>query len=341
MASRTAPTLTDVAAHAGVSTATVSRCLNAPDKVSEDARNRVNAAVQALGYTPNFAAQAMASRRSKTIGTVIPTMENAIFAQGLEAFQERLGQSGYTLLVASSNYDPDLEERQIRTLAARGADGLLLIGRDRSEKILNFMKLRNIPAVISWSLSDKPQQTSIGFDNRQAMAELTHAVLEMGHRRIGLISARTATNDRARDRLEGVRDALQAYKINLENHLCRQTAYSIDNGAKAMTDLMSLPDRPTAVICGNDVLAAGAVVAAQSMGIAVGSEVSVTGFDDIELARVTTPALTTVHVPHAEMGTRAADLLLSALQGPPRSPLRIELPTTIRHRASLGRAPDK
>ena len=116
------PTLADVARLAAVSTATVSRCLNTPDQVVAETRERVQAAIEKLGYAPNYSARALAANRTHTVGAVIPTMENAIFARGLQAFQEELGERGYTLLVASSAYKPALEAEQIRTLVARGVD---------------------------------------------------------------------------------------------------------------------------------------------------------------------------------------------------------------------------
>ena len=134
-----APTLTDVAKKSGVSTATVSRCLNTPDRVAKRTRDKVEDAIAMLGFTPNFGARVMASKRTYTIGAIIPTMENAIFASGLQAFQDELHKQGYTLLVASSSYDPKIEEEQIRTLVARGVDGLLLIGHDRSPEIIDFL----------------------------------------------------------------------------------------------------------------------------------------------------------------------------------------------------------
>ena len=119
------PTLEDVAAQSGVSTATVSRCLNSPGQVSKSTRERVMQAVSDLGYAPNFGARALAAKRTNTFGAIIPTMENAIFARGLQAFQDELREHGVTLLVASSSYSPDQEEEQIRSLVTRGADALL------------------------------------------------------------------------------------------------------------------------------------------------------------------------------------------------------------------------
>ncbi len=332
---RSAPTLDDVAKLAGVSTATVSRCLNDPERVVEATRQRVLSAVDRLGYTPNFAARVMAAKRSWTIGAIIPTMENAIFARGLQAFQEELHQRGYTLLVSSSAYDPDLEAEQIRTLVARGADGVLLIGHDRSPKIYKDLARRNIPVMIAWSFLAEAQIASVGFDNRAAMAELVKRVIGLGHQRIGVISGVTAGNDRARLRVEGIRDAVRHSGLSPSNLTILETPYQIENGAEAFSRLMSKNTRPTAILCGNDVLAVGALHRAREMGLKVPKDVSVTGFDDIELAHVATPALTTVHVPHREMGRRAAVALVDMLES--RTPgTGIRLATHIVERQSLG-----
>ena len=313
------PTLIDVATRARVSTATVSRCLNSPGQVQERTRDRVMTAVQELGYSPNFGARALAARRTNTIGAIIPTMENAIFARAIQAFQEELHASGVTLLVSSSSYRAEIEEEQIRTLVARGADALLLIGHDRSPAIYQFLENRGIPVLISWAYDPEVARLSIGFDNRRAMAGLATEVLRQGHRQIGIISADCVGNDRARARVNGVHDAMRAQGLDPATAHLIETHYSIENGARAMRRLMDLTPRPTAVICGNDVLAVGAVQMARELGLAVPGDVSITGFDDIELARVVDPPLTTVHVPHRDMGRQAARLLVDMVAGHPAS----------------------
>jgi len=189
------PTLDDVANAAGVSTATVSRCLNEKQKVSSKTLTKVMEAVESLGYTPNFNARAMAAKQSHTIGAIIPTMENAIFARGLQAFQEKLLEQGYNLLVSSSAYQPKLEAQQIRELVARGADGLLLIGASMPNS----------------------EHASVGFDNRAAMRLLADKVIEMGHRRIAVISGIVDGNDRAAERLAGIQDSWQAHGFHLND----------------------------------------------------------------------------------------------------------------------------
>ena len=185
------PTLEDVAREANVSTATVSRSLNRSGKVTDATRQKVMSAVERLGYMPNFGARALAAKRTQTIGAIIPTMENAIFARGLQAFQETLNEQGYTLLVSSTGYDPQREAEQIKTLLARGADGLLLIGYDRDEALYEHLEMRGVPYLISWAHRRDEGHPAIGFDNFQSMVELTELVLRKGHRKIAIISGVT------------------------------------------------------------------------------------------------------------------------------------------------------
>jgi LacI family transcriptional regulator len=300
---------------------------------------RLPPAVAELGYRPNFSARALAAGRTGIVGAVIPTMENAIFARGLQAFQEALGGLGYTLLVASSSYREDLEEEQIRTLAARGADGLLLIGHHRSGHIAEALGRQGIPALVAWAYAPgHARLPSIGFDNARAMEALARAVIERGHRRIGVISAETAANDRARDRVLGVRRALRSAGLPDDPPVI-ETTYGFDTGGAAFRELMARPEPPTAVMCGNDVLAVGAVGAARGMGLSVPGAVSITGFDDIELATLVDPPLATVHVPHRAMGARAAEMLVRMVEEKRLDLPSVELEADVRIRGTLGPAP--
>ena len=145
------PKLEDVAQLSGVSTATVSRVFNAPALVREETRKRVQAAVEQLGYTPHFGGRALASNRTWTVGAVIPTMENAIFARGLQAMEETLAEAGVTLLVSTSHYDSAREAAQISALIGRGVDGLILIGEARDAAVYDLLARRGIPFVLVWS----------------------------------------------------------------------------------------------------------------------------------------------------------------------------------------------
>ena len=329
------PTLEDVARDTGVSTATVSRCLNTPWRVAERTRDRILTSVEKLGYLPNFGAQAWASQRTNTFGAIIPTMTNAIFARGLQSFQDRLMSNNATLLVSSSSYDPAVEEAQIRTMIARGADGLLLIGARRSEAIERFLEDRGMPVVIAWTIGKAGPFSFVGFDNIAGTAALAERAIALGHRRFAFLSAIRHMNDRASERVRGVRRALRAHGLDAEGLPIVEAPYSFDAAGEAFKHLMRQPAPPSIVMCGNDVQAVGALKMARRLGLSVPGEVSITGFDDIELANVVDPGLTTVHVPHREMGTCAADVLLAQVRGA-AGPQRIKLPTTIVERESLA-----
>ncbi|MCY4348195.1 MAG: LacI family DNA-binding transcriptional regulator [Aestuariivita sp.] len=338
MSQKPQSTMSDVARRAKVSTATVSRALSAPHQVQENTRKRVLQAITDLGYAPNFGARVLAAKQTNTFGVVIPTMENAVFARGIQAFQEELGRHGKTLLIASSGYQSKLEDEQVRTLVARGADALLLIGYDRPKELYDFLDRRSVPTLVIWSFSANEARTAIGFDNRKSMAELASLVIAYGHTRIGCLSAPTADNDRARARVDGIKSAMTSAGLDCRQLELIETPYAIENAELAFHALMNRAPRTTAVICGNDVLAIGALRAAREMDLRVPEDVSITGFDDLEIALLAEPALTTVHVPHRQMGRRAARMLIQMLNqtGELRS---VELQTEIKQRYSLAPAP--
>ena len=333
------PTLQDVANLAGISTATVSRALNDPDKVGQAARDRIDNAITILGYTPNFGARALATNQTNTVGAIIPTLSNAMFASGIQAFQEVLSEAGVTLLIATSGYDPENELRQIKSLVSQGASGLLLIGNDRLDETRKYLATRRTPHVISWCYHDGADQMFVGFDNYAAAYDATQRVLANGHKRISIIAGDCTSNDRARARRDGaiaaVGDALDAQVVHVV-----QAPYRIDAGRQACEEILNFANRSTALICGNDVLAAGAMIAARGLNLNIPDDISIVGFDDIGLASVVTPPMTTVRVPQIEMGRAAAALLLDVVAGKPDLS-GVRLDTQFIERGSLGPAPTK
>jgi LacI family transcriptional regulator len=329
------PNLEDVATLAGVSTASISRCINNPQKVAEPTRLRIQQSIEVLGYVPHFGGRALARNRTNTIGAIIPTMDNAMFASGLQAFQETLSQAGVTLLVGSSNYDPAQEFEQIRSLLSQGADGLLLIGGARPEKTRKFLTQHSVPHILAWCYSETVDVPSVGFDNQKSGRSIAEHVISHGHRNLAVISGLRAGNDRAEDRILGIQAAIDAHQ---EVHLLalEECKYSFEEAGEALDVILSGQKRPTAIICGSDVLAVGAMLRAQDLGLCIPDDISITGFDDINLARVTTPGLTTVQVPQNEMGRKAADVLLSLLNRSTEQAQSIELMTTIIDRGTLA-----
>lgn len=318
--------LSDVARLAHVSTATVSRALTLPHKVRPGTLERIQQAVQTLGYVAHGAARALATRRTHTVGAVIPTLDNAIFANTTHTLQKALDEAGYTLLLACNEFDPEVELRVTRALIARGVDGLVLVGTTHQPDLFRMIEAHSVPYVLSWALDKAGRHPCVGFDNRAAAMRLVKYLLELGHRRFAMISGITANNERALERRDAVREALAARGITLTASRLVEKPFTLGAGREGLAELLDGREpQPTAVICGNDVLAIGAIAECHARGLRVPDDVSITGFDDMEIAALITPSLTTVRFPTGELGSLAAQHLLSRLAGK-SVPLRRELP---------------
>ncbi|MFZ9037992.1 MAG: LacI family DNA-binding transcriptional regulator [Gammaproteobacteria bacterium] len=312
--------LGDVALHSGVSTATVSRVINNPEKVAAKSRIAVSASIEALGYIPDGAARALASRPTGIIGAIVPTLDNALFAAGIQSLQRRLRQHDYTLIVASHEYDLAEELNEVKMLLRQGVDALLLVGSQHDPALLQLLAEKGVPYVNCWAWDSNSPQPYIGFDNRKAARKIADYLLDMGHVDLAVIAGRTENNDRASDRVLGIRDAIEARNLRLAPEKIIERSYSLKQGREAMRQLLQMDRLPTAVLCGNDILAMGAVAECQSSGIRIPDEISIAGFDDLDMSSQIKPALTTIHVPSAEMGEDAAEYLVAQIRQEPLAP---------------------
>lgn len=331
----TRPTLEDVARRAEVSTATVSRYFSAPEKIRPALRLRVQMAVGELGYTPHGAARALASQRSNTIGAVIPTLDNAIFATVVQTLQKELSAKKRTLLLAASDYDPESERAQIENLIVRGVDGLMLTGEAREPAVYALLERRGIRYANTYVHHPASPHPTIGFDNQRAMHKVLGYLHDLGHRSFAMIAGIAEGNDRASERIAGAREALERKGLRLAPARLLERPYAMSAGREALRQLMAQTDRPTAVVCGNDVLALGALLETMALGLRVPEDLSITGFDDLELAKEIPPGLTTVHAPLEEMGRQTAAYLLDSAPAADRVP-HIELPADLVVRGSTG-----
>ncbi len=327
--------LSDVARAAGVSLSTASRALADPGLVLPATRSRIQDAAARLGYVPHGAARALASRRSRTIGAVVPTLDNPIFAASTQALQHRIARDGYTLLVGSHEYDLEAEVKVVSALVERGVDGIVLVGLDHSPDLHRLLAKAAIPFEFTWATDASQIHYSLGFSNRLAAAHVAQHLLELGHREFAMISGQTTSNDRARERVAGVREALAAHGLELPSRRVLEIAFGISAARAAFGRLLDSGERFTALVCGNDLLALGALLEAAARGIAVPRQLSVTGFDDIELAGEFSPALTTIHLPVADIGRIAAERMLARIGGG-EVPKSHEIPVHLVVRASTA-----
>jgi LacI family transcriptional regulator len=308
--------LGDVAKLAGVSTATVSRVYNEPDKVSASVQERVRQAASALNWFPNAAGRALASTRTHIAGAIIPTLDDQVFASQVSGMQAVFAGRGITLFLGCSNYDPEQALIQVRAMLARGVEAIAIVGEAHPPELFDALKLYRVPYVVTYAYREDSPHHCIGFDNRAAFVELTEHLIGLGHRTFAVVIQPMRDNDRVQARIAGVRETLERHGLAVRPGHLREGPATIEFGRQSLRSIWQGADeQPTAIICGNDQLAIGALLEANELGIAVPQELSVTGFDDVALAREIRPALTTMRVDTDEIGRLAAQYLLDVLDG--------------------------
>ena len=324
----------DVADKAGVSVATVSRAFNLPDVVSDDVRERVLATAKRMGYSPNAAARALRSRKTHIVGAVIPSLDYAIYAKMVNAFQKSFSQHGYMTIVLTTGFDNRAIFDKVKLLVERGAEALVLVGAVEDPALRKFLRETTLPAVTTYSHLPDEIVPSIGFDNAKAMETMVDHLAGLGHKEFALVSSIFDGNDRQRARIEGYQTALRRLKLSGADRIFSHP-YSIEDGAAAMHEIYNACPQITAIVCTSDVHAFGVLSECRRMGLRVPQDVSVTGFDDAEYAVRLEPPLTTTFVPADEMGVAAATALHRALTKG-QKPTWLQLDTKLILRESSG-----
>ncbi len=333
-----APGIVEVAARAGVSIATVSRTFSQPDMVRAPTRVRIEQAADELGYIRNRAAGALHNRFSGTLGLVVPTIDNAIFAELIEAFSSRLRDFDRTMLIAAHGYDLDLEVAIVRSLLERRIDGIALVGFDHAEVSMNMLEQRDIPVIAVWNFRDATDIPCVGADNVAAARTVIRHVLDLGHRDIALLFPDVASNDRARDRMNGVMDELHRAGIEVPAHRLISCPYDIGEAKRLVRDLVSGSGRPTAIVCGNDIIAHGACYACYAESVRIPHDISIVGIGDFRGSAHLEPGLTTIRMPARRIGRIAAGTLVEMSDtGMPPDPFNQKVEIELKDRGSAVR----
>ncbi|EFL52557.1 transcriptional regulator, LacI family [Solidesulfovibrio fructosivorans JJ]] len=318
-------TIRDVAALASVSIASVSRYLNTPEKVRQATAERIRAAMKACGYRFNYAAKVLSTQRTKTLGLVIPTITNTVFADSTRGLQDEATRRGYQVLLANADYDPAAEGRLIRHLLERQVDALVMTVSDPLAIMARETPALDIPSVFLYStLADAPV-SSVGIDNEKGGYDATAHLLDLGHERLAMLAGSFAASDRSRHRYEGYRRCLRQRGLDHDPSLVVQAPFGLEHCREAVSRLMNRAAPPTAIFASNDLMAIGAMGALRAFGLTVPQDVSVVGFDDVTFASYVTPRLTTIRQPVYEMGRLAAKVALDALEGGDAGPRHLIL----------------
>ena len=323
-----------VAERAGVSTITVSRVLNYPDKVAEETRSRVWAAIEETGYIPNLIAGGLASSRTRVVGVIVPTITNSIFADTVQGLTDVLGAQAYQLLLATSGYSLKAESDLVSAFLSQRPSGLVLTGLTHSPRTSDLLARAEAPVVETWSVARKPIDMSVGFSNEKAAFEMMRTLAAVGYRKIGFVSAPIKHNDRALGRRKGYRRAVEQLGLAEDRSLEREAHFTLANGSLALSDLVDRHPNIEAIFFANDILAAGGLLECARRGWPVPKRLGIAGFDDVDLAGQMVPTLTTVRIPRYEIGVAAAQLILARLAGEPAEQPMLDLGFEVIVRAS-------
>ena len=307
-------TLSEVAAAASVSAVTVSRALRDPSVVSEMTLARIREAVAELGYVPNFAAQALASKSTNVIGALIPSVTNNVFSDVLRGMYDAVEGTRYQLQLGNTRYSTIEEERLLRTFLSQRPAGLIVTGIDQSQVARGLLDGAGCPIVQIMEIGDDPVDMMVGFSHRRAAHDAVDHLIAQGYRRIGFIGARM--DPRTQRRLQGFRDALNGAGL-LDEQLIVTTTHpsSTSLGAHLLGDLVGRRPDVDAVFCINDDLAVGALFESQRRRLVVPDELGICGFNDLEIMSAATPSLTSVLTNREEMGRRSLEMLVQAIEG--------------------------
>jgi LacI family transcriptional regulator len=317
-----------VARLAGVSTATVSRALNDTGQVAEPKRAAIDAAVEQLGYRPNTIARSLVTRATQTIALLLPDITNPFYAELVTGIQALTRERDYTMLLCTTDFDPEQEERYLRLLRAKHVDGALVDGLVLPpERIARFVE-DGFPIVCLDRDVSSPAVPLVQVDNRMGARLATEHLLALGHRRIAHIAGAPARI--SEERLVGYQGALESAGVSLDSALVAVGAFTEIGGHDAMRVLLAAAPELTAVFAANDLSAIGAMNALAASGRSVPGQVSVVGFDDLRLARFMAPPLTTVRQPAGEIARHSTELLLGMIAGKkPRESRHLFVPELI------------
>jgi len=330
-----APDIRTVAALAKVSIATVSRTINGSPAVSDRLMKRVWQAIEQLNYFPNTHARSLVSGRSRILGIIVENITNPFFPELIQNFEEVAVAHGYEILVSSSNSDPAVLTTCVRRMLERKVEGVAVMTFGEEEPVLDQLTHRDIPMVLAEFKLDDPKTSTILLDYTTGMRAGVNHLMGLGHRKIGFLagphklhSAITREND--------FRAAMSEAGLRQEPAWCIECDHTLRGGVAGFEKLWALPERPTAVLCSNDMTAIGVLRAAFMGGLRVPQDLSVVGLDDIDFAEFTLPPLTTIRLSRADLARAAFDALRAQTEASPKMQREFLVSTSLVVRGSTG-----
>ncbi|SDN71917.1 transcriptional regulator, LacI family [Paenibacillus sp. yr247] len=308
------PTIYDVAQAAGVSIATVSKVINETGRISDKTRKHVFSIMEQLNYQPSMVASALTGKSTYTIGLTLPDLANPFFAEIARSVEDRGHEYGFSVFICSTDNDPDKEVKYLSLLTQKRVDGIISATRIQNDQFLKKLIQQNIPIALITGEMPTLAVDTVMVDDYLGGYQAGNHLVELGHKRISIL-VEDMDNMSNRERIRGCKQAMANAGLHLDEHFVITGGFTVESGKSAMTNLLLLEERPTAVFACNDLLAIGAIRAAREHGMQLPADLSVVGFDNTILATLIDPPLTTIGQPIHEIGRQAVDLLVQEIKG--------------------------
>lgn len=305
-------TLQDIARLAGLNKMTVSRYLRDPGQVSERSRELISKVMEENNYIPNRAPEILLNARSKTIGVLIPSFRNQIFADVLAGIESVTSAHQYQTLIANYEYDPQREEREVLNLLSYNIDGLILTSKQHSDRMVQYVRASGIPVAELMDVGGQQLDIQVGFDNEKAAWDMTNAFLESGKRAIAFFGSMDDPRDLSR--FHGTELALAEHGLKAY-HMAPRSISSVALGRQMFLQMQQSRPDIDAIFCTNDDLAVGVLLECQAQGKAVPQEIAIAGFHGLEIGRARLQKIASVITPRYDIGKTASEILIARLTG--------------------------
>ncbi|AJK66410.1 MULTISPECIES: catabolite control protein A [Bacillus] len=327
-------TIYDVAREANVSMATVSRVVNGNPNVKPTTRKKVLEAIDRLGYRPNAVARGLASKKTTTVGVIIPDISSIFYSELARGIEDIATMYKYNIILSNSDQNLEKELHLLNTMLGKQVDGIVFMGGNITDEHVEEFKRSPVPIVLAASVEEQGETPSVAIDYEQAIYDAVKLFIDKGHRDIALVSGPMQEPINRSKKLQGYKRALEEAAIPFNEQFVAEGDYTYDSGMEALQSLMGLDRKPTAILSATDEMALGIIHAAQDQGLSIPDDLDIIGFDNTRLSLMVRPQLSTVVQPTYDIGAVAMRLLTKLMNKEPVEEHIVELPHRIELRQS-------
>ncbi|WP_434787524.1 catabolite control protein A [Bacillus velezensis] len=328
-------TIYDVAREANVSMATVSRVVNGNPNVKPTTRKKVLEAINRLGYRPNAVARGLASKKTTTVGVIIPDISSIFYSELARGIEDIATMYKYNIILSNSDQNLEKELHLLNTMLGKQVDGIVFMGGNITDEHVEEFKRSPVPIVLAASVEEQGETPSVAIDYEQAIYDAVKLFIDKGHRDIALVSGPMQEPINRSKKLQGYKRALEEAAIPFNEQFVAEGDYTYDSGMEALQSLMGLDRKPTAILSATDEMALGIIHAAQDQGLSIPDDLDIIGFDNTRLSLMVRPQLSTVVQPTYDIGAVAMRLLTKLMNKEPVEEQIVELPHRIELRQSI------